>query len=81
MQWSFTRRGLAEPKQLASKYLNEEFVKKNDSGLTDFEIEEYAACTILVLKNVNESYNGIYTFQVQGQELLEEFDFSITGIF
>ncbi len=80
--WSFTRRGSQNSEEIASKHRQQNLVINNYSSLPGFEIEK-PACTTLVLKNVNGSYNGIYELQVQkaGWDIHAKFDFYIAGIF
>jgi hypothetical protein len=62
--WFFNSSDGSGTVQLTQVFLDRERETKDTSLIPEFEIEKPAA---LVLKNVDQSYNGMYTFSLQEQ--------------
>ena len=61
--WHFTRSGSTSKEILAEIYDDNDDPKIRSSSLSGIEIEKPAT---LILKNVDQSYNGVYQFIVHG---------------
>jgi hypothetical protein len=62
--WTFNSSDGSETVELTQVFKDREREPKDTSLIPEFEIEKPAT---LVLKNVDQSYNGMYTFSLQTQ--------------